>query len=115
MRAGAGRTRYRLSCARRLAPPRVPAAQEPRVDLRLENVSRLPTGLLLVEDRVPYALGARPRFVLDRIEPGGKRELRYRIRSDMRGRYTLGPLTVRLADPFGMVRADPLVQPRATR
>lgn len=97
------RTRYRLACARRLDPPRLPVGRESRVDLRLENVSRLPSGLLMVEDRVPYALGGRARFVLDRIEPHGKRELGYRIRSDVRGRYRVGPLTVRLADPFGMV------------
>ncbi|TYB44655.1 DUF58 domain-containing protein [Actinomadura chibensis] len=97
------RTRYRLACARRLDPARLPVGRESRVDLRLENVSRLPSGLLMVEDRVPYALGGRARFVLDRIEPHGRRELGYRIRSDVRGRYRVGPLTVRLADPFGMV------------
>ncbi|WP_433138180.1 DUF58 domain-containing protein [Actinomadura nitritigenes] len=97
------RTRYRLACARRLEPPRLPVGHETRVDLRLENVSRLPSGLLLVEDRVPYALGGRARFVLDRIESQGSRELGYRIRSDVRGRFRVGPLTVRLADPFGMV------------
>ena len=97
------RTRYRLACARRLDPPRLPVGREARVDLLLENVSRLPSGLLMVEDRVPYALGGRARFVLDRIEPQGSRELSYRIRSDVRGRFRVGPLTVRLADPFGMV------------
>ncbi|MFI0407048.1 DUF58 domain-containing protein [Actinomadura sp. 3N508] len=97
------RTRYRLACARRLDPPRLPVGREARVDLRLENVSRLPSGLLMVEDRVPYALGGRARFVLDRIESHGKRRLGYRIRSDVRGRFRVGPLTVRLADPFGMV------------
>ncbi|MEW2360239.1 DUF58 domain-containing protein [Spirillospora sp. NPDC029432] len=97
------RTRYRLACARRLTPSRLPAGHESRVDLRLENVSRLPSGLLMVEDQVPFALGGRARFVLDRIEPHGTRELSYRIRSDVRGRYRVGPLTVRLADPFGMV------------
>ncbi|QXJ25391.1 DUF58 domain-containing protein [Actinomadura graeca] len=97
------RTRYRLACARRLAPGRLPVGHEARVDLRLENVSRLPSGLLMVEDQVPYTLGGRARFVLDRIEPRGSRELGYRIRSDVRGRYRVGPLTVRLADPFGMV------------
>ncbi|REE99678.1 DUF58 domain-containing protein [Thermomonospora umbrina] len=97
------RTRYRLACARRLDPPRLPVGHEARVDLRLENVSRLPGGLLLVEDRVPYALGGRARFVVDRIEPQGSRELGYRVRSDVRGRYRVGPLTVRLADPFGLV------------
>ncbi|TDD89578.1 DUF58 domain-containing protein [Actinomadura rubrisoli] len=97
------RTRYRLACARRLNPPRLPVGHEARVDLRLENVSRLPSGLLMVEDQVPYTLGGRARFVLDRIEPHGSRELGYRIRSDVRGRFRVGPLTVRLADPFGMV------------
>lgn len=97
------RTRYRLACARRLEPARLPVGHEARVDLRLENVSRLPSGLLMVEDRVPRALGGRARFVLERIEPHGSRGLGYRIRSDMRGRYRVGPLTVRLADPFGMV------------
>ncbi|WP_433468603.1 DUF58 domain-containing protein [Spirillospora sp. CA-128828] len=97
------RTRYRLACARRLEPARLPVGHEARVDLRLENVSRLPSGLLMVEDRVPYALGGRARFVLERIESHGTRELGYRIRSDVRGRYRVGPLTVRLADPFGMV------------
>ncbi|MFC0039418.1 DUF58 domain-containing protein [Actinomadura rayongensis] len=97
------RTRYRLACARRLRPARLPAGREARADLRLENVSRLPSGLLMVEDQVPYALGGRARFVLDRIEPRGSRQLSYRIRSDVRGRYQVGPLVVRLTDPFGMV------------
>ena len=52
------RTRYRLSSERRA---RVAARRgrpgRAQVTLRLENISRLPTGLLLVEDRVPYVLG----------------------------------------------------------
>jgi uncharacterized protein (DUF58 family) len=96
------RTRYRVAGSRRLSPARVPAGAEARVHLRLENVSRLPTGLLMLQDRVPYVLGPRPRFVLDRVEPGGRREVSYRVRSDLRGRYPLGPLQLRLSDPFGM-------------
>jgi uncharacterized protein (DUF58 family) len=96
------RTRYRVASSRRLAPSRVPAMSEARVHLRLDNVSRLPTGLLMLQDRVPYMLGPRPRFVLDRVEPGGYREVSYRVRSDLRGRYRLGPLQLRLTDPFGM-------------
>ncbi|WP_330329979.1 DUF58 domain-containing protein [Streptomyces sp. NBC_00536] len=97
------RTRYRVSGSRRLTPMRVPAGAEARVQLRMDNVSRLPTGLLMLQDRVPYVLGPRPRFVLDRVEPGGRREVSYRVRSDLRGRYPLGPLQLRLADPFGLV------------
>ncbi|WP_435173146.1 DUF58 domain-containing protein [Actinacidiphila sp. bgisy145] len=97
------RTRYRVAGSRRLAPSRVPAMSEARVHLRVDNVSRVPTGLLMLQDRVPYVLGPRPRFVLDRVEPGGHREVSYRVRSDLRGRYPLGPLQLRLTDPFGMV------------
>ncbi|GEB53893.1 DUF58 domain-containing protein [Streptomyces cacaoi] len=96
------RTRHRVSGSRRLSPSRVPARAEARVHLRIDNVSRLRTGLLMLQDRVPYVLGPRPRFVLDRIEPGGRREVSYRVRSDLRGRYPLGPLQLRLTDPFGM-------------
>ncbi|MFB7468343.1 DUF58 domain-containing protein [Streptomyces sp. NPDC056224] len=97
------RTRHRVSGSRRLSPGRVPAGAEARVQLRMDNVSRLPTGLLMLQDRVPYVLGPRPRFVLDRVEPGGRREVSYRVRSDLRGRYPLGPLQLRLTDPFGLV------------
>jgi uncharacterized protein (DUF58 family) len=96
------RTRYRVAGSRRLTPSRVPAMSEARVHLRVDNVSRIPTGLLMLQDRVPYVLGPRPRFVLDRVEPGGHREVSYRVRSDLRGRYPLGPLQLRLGDPFGM-------------
>ncbi|MCG5212413.1 DUF58 domain-containing protein [Streptosporangium sp. KLBMP 9127] len=97
------RTRYRLSCARRLDPARSEVGGEATVTLKLENVTRLPTGLLLIEDTVPYALGARPRFVLDRVEPRGIREIDYKVRSDLRGRFPIGPLSVRITDPFGLV------------
>ncbi|MFI0709335.1 DUF58 domain-containing protein [Streptomyces inhibens] len=96
------RTRYRVAGSRTLSPARVPAAAESRVLLRMENISRLPTGVLMLQDRVPYVLGPRPRFILDRVEAGGRREVSYRVRSDLRGRYPLGPLQLRLSDPFGM-------------
>jgi uncharacterized protein (DUF58 family) len=95
------RTRYRIACTRVLDPARVPAGQPTRVVLRLENLSRLPTGVLLVEDTLPYLLGGRPRFVLDRVESNGVRDVSYSVRSDLRGRYEIGPLAVRLTDPFG--------------
>jgi uncharacterized protein (DUF58 family) len=96
------RTRYRLACTRTVLPARVPAGQESSVVVALENVSRLPSGLMLVEDNVPYAVGNRPRFVLDRVEPRGRRELTYPVRSAIRGRFAIGPLSIRLTDPFGM-------------
>ncbi len=97
------RARYRLSVERLVEPPRVPVGQPTTVQLVLSNLSRLPTGLLLVEDRVPYVLGARPRFVLDRIPARWTRDLDYAVRCETRGVYELGPLSLRLTDPFGLV------------
>jgi uncharacterized protein (DUF58 family) len=96
------RTRFRLSCTRRLEPARVTVGRPATVTLRLENVSRIPTGILLVEDALPYLLGGRPRFVLERVEGGGVREVVYTLRSDVRGRFSVGPVVVRLTDPFGL-------------
>jgi uncharacterized protein (DUF58 family) len=96
------RTRYRLACTRRLEPGRVEAGRPATVRLHLDNVSRLPSGVLLMEDALPYALGGRPRFVLDRVEPQGARDVSYPARSEVRGRFTVGPLSVRLTDPFGL-------------
>ncbi len=100
--ATVSRTRYRLSCSRRLSPARVPAGQPATVSLQLANLSRLPTGVLLVEDRIPYTVGERPRFVLDRLESQGQGKVTYPVRSEVRGRFRIGPLSVRLTDPFGL-------------
>ncbi|MBV9095264.1 MAG: DUF58 domain-containing protein [Streptosporangiaceae bacterium] len=99
----ARRSRYRLACSRRLDPPRVPAGRPTMVTARLENVSRLRTAVLLAEDVIPHSLGSRPRFVLDEIEPGGHREISYQVRSETRGKFTVGPLRARVADMFGLV------------
>jgi uncharacterized protein (DUF58 family) len=99
----ARRSRYRLICDRRLDPPRIPAGQPTTVTVRLKNDARLRTGVLLAEDSAPYALGTRPRFVLDEIEPAGFREFSYQLRSDTRGKFAIGPLRVRVADAFGLV------------
>jgi uncharacterized protein (DUF58 family) len=100
---GAGRARYRLSCVRSVTPARLPAGQSASLTLKLTNVSRLRTGLLLTEDTVPYALGSRPRFVLAGIAAGGSRSYSYQLGSDVRGRYVIGPLRIRAADSFGLV------------
>jgi uncharacterized protein (DUF58 family) len=106
---GAGRARYRLSCVRTVSPARLPAGQTASLTIRLTNVSRLRTGLLLAEDTVPYALGSpfgfgsQARFIFEGIGAGGSRAYTYQLGSDTRGRYTVGPLRVRVADSFGLV------------
>jgi uncharacterized protein (DUF58 family) len=110
----ARRGQYRLSVSRMIKPPRVPAGHTATVTLRVENVSRSSTGLLLAEDAVPYALGARPRYVLDKIERKGTRELTYPLRSDLRGKFEIGPLSLRVADSFGLVEISRSLSGRTT-
>jgi uncharacterized protein (DUF58 family) len=97
------RSRVRLAATRIVEPPRTPVGTPARVRLILQNLARIPTGVLLVEDTLPFALGSRPRFVLDHVWSRFRREISYDIRADLRGRYPIGPLTVRLTDPFGLV------------
>ncbi len=97
------RARYRLICSREVQPRRVPTGVPVTVTLRLQNAGRMPTGLLLLEDQVPYALGTRPRFVVDQMGPRWRRDVTYTVRSDVRGRYELGPMAVRVSDPFGLI------------
>ncbi|MGI8433420.1 MAG: DUF58 domain-containing protein [Nocardioidaceae bacterium] len=99
----AHRSRYLLSCSREITPSRTEVGQPAVVTLNLENPGRIPTGLLLLEDRVPYVLGSRPRFVVDQLRPRWSRSMEYAVRSELRGRYRIGPLSVRLSDPFGFV------------
>ncbi len=96
------RTRHRLACARGLTPHRVTMGADAASLLRLTNLSRFPSGVLLVEDSVPAQLGLDTRFVLDRLEGNGRRDVTVNISPNQRGRFVLGPVAVRLVDPFGL-------------
>src|SRR3954464_752874 len=98
-----GRSRYRLALVRSVAPQTVTAGQPATVQLTMTNEGRTPSGVLMLEDHVPYVLGTRPRFVLDGIGHGWRRHATYQVRSDVRGRYEIGPMSVRVSDPFGLV------------
>jgi len=98
-----GRGRYRLALVRTVTPHVVTAGQPARVELVITNEGWIPTGSLLLEEALPYALGSRPRFVVDRLGPGWRRQVDYQVRSDVRGRYDVGPMSVRVTDAFGLV------------
>ncbi len=44
-----------------------------------------------------------PRFLVERLPSGATAALRYRVHGARRGRLPLGPLRLRLVDPFGLV------------
>lgn len=98
------RTRYRLSSARGLRPHRIEVDGTATAVVRVQNVSRLPSGLLMIEDTVPWQLGHHQRFILDKLGTGNRRDVRYEVSAAQRGRYDIGPLQVALVDPFGLCR-----------
>lgn len=97
------RHRYRLALIRTVNPALISAGQSAEVTLTLTNEGRVPGAVILLEEQVPYALGSRRRFTLGAIGAGWRRQVTYRVHSQVRGRYDLGPMSVRLTDPFGLV------------
>ncbi len=98
-----GRNRFRLSSARSIVPSRTPIGQPATITLRVTNRADQRSGLLQLDDSVPHVLGAHARFVVDRLAPGASVELEYTVTSALRGRFALGPLRLKLTDPFGLV------------
>lgn len=98
--------RLRLSCRRELTPERVQLGSPLVGKIHLQLDSLLPAGMVLLEDRVPPELGHHPRFTLDRSRMLRTRTVEYPLLGRVRGRWTCGPVTVRTADPFGLVRVD---------
>lgn len=97
------RHKYRLSLRRTLSPPVVSAGCAATVTVTVTNEGQRTSGTLMLEDTLPYPLGSRPRFLLEGVDGGWSGELSYQVRSEARGRFDVGPMTVRVADPFGLI------------
>ncbi|OZM74424.1 DUF58 domain-containing protein [Amycolatopsis antarctica] len=95
-------SRVRISATRRLLPDRVAVGVPGEVQLDLWRTGRLPAGEILLEDGLPYALGARPRFVVERLPHRPPVALRYPVNPVLRGVHQVGPLRATVTDPFGL-------------
>ena len=94
-------TRVTLDAQRELHPPRVHAGSPSRVELTVHNRGRRRTPVLGVRD--PFDGGRRwARFLLSPLGVGEQARAAYRLPTDRRGVYELGPLEVHLTDPFGV-------------
>jgi len=91
-----------IQATRTVHPARLVVDQDARVEVVLHNTSGRHTRLLLAEEGVHPLLGDQPRFVLPSMVPGDIREVEYPIRSQVRGRFRLGPMTLRRQDPYGL-------------
>src|ERR1035437_1050749 len=94
---------------RTIHPARLVVDQTARVAIVLQNNSGRRTQLQLAEEQVHYLIRDRPRFVLSAMEPGDIREVDYQIRSEVLGRYRLGPLTLRKGDAYGLATITTLL------
>lgn len=100
-----------IAARRNVGAVRLTAGAPSEVLIELRNDSRLPAGVLLVEDRChpglrPHTGGTpahgSPRFVLPGLAAGQIAGLGYTLHPGARGRYDVGPLHVRIRDPFGL-------------
>lgn len=95
-----------IAVRRRTTAPRLPAGASSHVLIDLRNESLLPVPVLLGEDRCADVLldGADvARFVVPGLPRGAAVPAGYRITGRLRGRYTVGPLSLRMRDPLGLV------------
>jgi uncharacterized protein (DUF58 family) len=92
----------RFALDRTARPGRVQVDEPSTVTLTIENAGPSTSPLIMAEEQLDYALGDRPRFVISRLRRGDRQDVHYTVRSHVRGRHRLGPLGVRLRDPFGL-------------
>ncbi|MGH4009649.1 MAG: DUF58 domain-containing protein [Pseudonocardiaceae bacterium] len=121
-----GLTRVRLRATREPGPARIPVGSTCQVHLVVRSTGGL-SGRLLLEDRVPAALGAQTpgtstagtstagdsvsdtseldycvRFAVAHLPRDRPVRLSYPLHLVARGVHTLGPLVARITDPFGL-------------
>ena len=104
------RTRLRLDIAREIHPPRVHAGSPSRVELRITNRGTRRTPLLSLRD--PVGAGRSASVVVAPLAPGESVQATYRLPTERRGILPVGPLSVEVADPFGLAAASTPGAPR---
>jgi uncharacterized protein (DUF58 family) len=97
------REHFSITSRRTVSPARLPRGEDAEVLLELTNTDRRSGGLWVLTEELPAGFGAAPRFVVDRLAAGATTGLRYAVHGARRGRHSLGPLRLRLVDPFGLV------------
>ncbi len=102
--------RVRLRLARAINPTRVHAGGLTRVEVAATNVGSRRTPVLRLRDPVGGTRGAT--LHLAPLAPRETARAAYRLPTSHRGVVPVGPLTVELADPFGLARVTSIAAPR---
>ena len=106
-------TRMQLEAARTLRPPRLHVGGSAEVQVSVRNAGTGSSPVVGLAD--PFDGGQRwARFQVAPLRPGQAVAAGYRLAAQRRGVYGLGPLELRLCDPFGLasrpVQAAPAVE-----
>lgn len=99
----------RIAVRRSTGSMRARQKEQVPIELQLRNDGRVPASLLLVEDRRPSGITAAgddetagARFVVRSLRARQVVKLRWLAVGRRRGRYAVGPVRIRLRDPFGL-------------
>ena len=92
---------------RKLSSARMFEDGELNVTLRMQNTSSLPK-ILEVRDRVPEVMRIKEgaNYILMELGPRRETFIEYTVECPLRGFYSLGPVTVRIQDAFGLFHKE---------
>ena len=88
---------------REVHPGRVHVGGDARVDLEVEDPGSNDSPQLLMTDVFDDGRRAA-RFLVPALRGGQRARAAYRVPTNRRGRYALGPVTLTVTDPFGLAR-----------
>lgn len=91
-----------LVVEREARPSRVTIDAPAIVQMTISNQAQMRSPVLFAEEHLDYSLGDRPRFVVPALPSGVSTHVEYAVRAHARGAHRLGPLGVRVQDPFGL-------------
>lgn len=94
-----------LRFERTLDPAQLPVGESSGAIVRLRNVFPLAATTLEMHDCAPASLGGGARFVVARAFGKWEQSVRYRMETEQRGRFFVGPLKARAGDPLGLAVA----------
>lgn len=101
--------RPQLGVQRRVTPARTEVGARAHVELTIANRGRYSSPVATVHDPVTSTVGAN--LWLGSLRPGADATAAYRLPTERRGRFEIGPLEVTVSDPFGIAARTRTVGP----
>ena len=96
-----------VSAMRKLSSARIFEDGELNITLRMQNHSSL-AKILEVRDRVPEVMRIKDgaNYILMELGPRRETFIEYTVECPLRGFYSVGPVAVRIQDPFGLFHKE---------